>query len=295
MLIALDKVAQAELHPPSLATFLLLETEILDEWLARQPDSPECSTICDFVRKVDYATSLRWVWSDTEYDSHHTNGPFLVQYQPDSRLSERFVDAWACTGGAIFLASSRSIDEIAAQLRSVLFVLMPNGNKARFRLQETTALASVLQALEPYRAAALLGPIQELTWRENLGPEHQWWSYRQPDGPWPVQGGFQFNHSEMTAIDAGLTDQHLRRHIAITRQAPHSFRDDPRQQTGVWMDHLKSWGFKEFSDLDAGLDVFRHPAYRRCSATVLALLQDTVLTPGARAVRAMNHLMTEGH
>ncbi|MGW9064379.1 DUF4123 domain-containing protein [Achromobacter animicus] len=295
MLMALDQVTQAELNPPSLATFLLLETEILDEWLMRQPDSPERTTISDFVRKVDYATSLRWVWSDTEYDSHHTNGPILVQYQSDSRLLEHFMDPWASTGGAVFLASSRPIDEVVAQLRAVLFVLMPNGNKARFRLQETTALASVLRALEPYRAAALLGPIQELIWRENLGPEHQWWCYRQPDGPCPVQGGFQFNHSEMTAIDAGLTDQHLRRHIAITRQAPHSFRDDPRQQTGVWMDHLRSWGFKELSHLDAALDAFRHPAYRRCAATVVALLQDTALTPGARAARAMNHLMTEGH
>lgn len=295
MLIALDKVTQAELHPPSLATFLLLETEILDEWLVRQPDSPERATISDFVRNVDYATSLRWVWSGTEYDNHHMNGPILLQYQSDSRLSNLFMDPWACTGGAVFLASPRPIDEIAAQLRSVLFVLMPNGNKARFRLQETTALASVLRALEPGRAAALLGPIQELIWRENLGPEHQWWCYRQPDGPYPVQGVFQFNHSEMSAIDAGLTDQHLRRHIAITRHVPHSFRDDPRQQTGVWIDHLKSWGFKEFSHLDAALDVFRHPAYRRCAATVVALLQDTALTPGARAVRAMNHLMTEGH
>ncbi|WP_312438350.1 DUF4123 domain-containing protein [Achromobacter sp.] len=293
--MALDQVTQSELHPTSLAAFLLLETETLDEWLVRRPDSPERSTIGDFVRKVDYATSLRWVWSDTEYDSHDANGPVLVQYQSDSRLSEFFMDPWASMGGAVFLASSRPINEVVAQLRSILFVRMPNGNKARFRLQETTALASVLQALEPYRAAALLGPIQELIWRENLGPEHQWWRYRQADGPCPVQGGFQFNHSEMTAIDAGLTDQHFRRHVEITRQAPHSFHDDPRQQTRVWMDHLKSWGFQEFSHLDAALDAFRHPAYRQCAATVVALLQDTALTPGARAARAMNHLMTEGH
>lgn len=295
MLIALDQMTQPELHPPSLATFLLLETEILDEWLVRQPDSPERATIGDFVRKVDYATSLRWVWGDTEYDNHHADGPVLVQYQSDSRLAGFFMDPWASTGGAVFLASSRSIDEVIAQLRAVLFVLMPNGNKARFRIQETTALASVLRALAPFRAAALLGPIQELIWRESLGPAHQWWRYRQPDGPHPVQGGFQFDHAEMSAIDAGLTDQHLHKHIAITRQAPHSFRDDPRQQTRVWMEQLNSWGFKEFSHLDSALDAFRHPAYRRCAAKVIEFLEDPAMTPGARAARALNYLMTEGH
>ncbi|WGJ89526.1 DUF4123 domain-containing protein [Achromobacter mucicolens] len=295
MLIALDQMTQPQLHPPSLATFLLLETEILDEWLVRQPDSPERAAIGDFVRKVDYATSLRWVWGDTEYDNHHADGPVLVQYQSDSRLSGFFIDPWASTGGAVFLASSRSIDEVIAQLRAVLFVLMPNGNKARFRIQETTALASVLRALAPFRAAALLGPIQELIWRESLGPAHQWWRYRQPDGPHPVQGGFQFNHAEMSAIDAGLTDQHLLKHIAITRQAPHSFRDDPRQQTRVWMEQLNSWGFKEFSHLDSALDAFRHPAYRRCAAKVIEFLEDPAMTPGARAARALNYLMTEGH
>ncbi|MCC3262959.1 hypothetical protein LLE87_32845, partial [Paenibacillus polymyxa] len=81
----------------------------------------------------------------------------------------------------------------------------------------------------------------------------------------------------------------------ITRQAPHSFRDDPRQQTRVWMEQLNSWGFKEFSHLDSALDAFRHPAYRRCAAKVIEFLEDPAMTPGARAARALNYLMTEGH
>ncbi len=294
MLLALEQVQLPELQSTSLCTYLLLESEVLEEWLIRQPGTPERPAIADFVRQVDYATSLRWVWKETEYDEHHIDGPMLVQYQSESRLPALFVDSWAPTGGALFLASSRPIDEVMAQLRAVLFVLMPNGNKARFRLQETAALASVLRPLDSHRVAALLGPIQTLIWRESLGPEHQWWSYRQAGGPYPVQGGFQFNHADMAAIDAGLAEQHLRKQVALTRQIPHSFRDDPHQQTQVWLEQLRRWGFEEFPHLDTALSAFRHPAYRQHAAKVVALLQDATLTPGARATNALNHLITEG-
>lgn len=294
MLQALDQVNAADLLPTSLATYLLLETKTFEEWLARQPDVPERHVIIDFVRNVDYATSLRWVWRDTDYDEHYANGPVLVQYQSNSPLTKLFVDPWAATGGAVCLASPRPIDEVVAQLREILFVSMPNGNKARFRLQETTALASVLRALEAHRASALLGPIQELIWRENFGPEYQRWCYRQADGAQPIQGRFQFSHAEMALIDMGLSDCHLKRQAALTLLAPHSYRDSARQQTRVWIEQLRHWGFVDFHDLDRALDAFRHPAYSHFALAVLALLQDAALTPGARCSRALNLLTTEG-
>lgn len=294
MLQPLEQPSLAELEPTSFATYLLLETAAVEEWLIRQPDSPEQPSIAAFVRQVDYTASQRWVWSGTEYDDYQVDGPLLVQYQPKSPLCTIFTEAWAPIGAAVFIASTRSLDDVLAQLRAALFVLMPSGNKARFRLQETAALSSVLRALEPYRAAALLGPLQELIWRENLGPEHQWWRYRQPDGPYPVQGGFQFNHAEMTAIDTGLNEHHVRRQIALTQAAPHSFRDSARQQTLVWLEQLRLWGFVEFHHLDLALEAFRHPAFHQRATRVVALLQDTAQTPGARATQALNHLMIEG-
>ncbi|MNS99685.1 hypothetical protein D3C72_1340940 [compost metagenome] len=98
----------------------------------------------------------------------------------------------------------------------------------------------------------------------------------------------------MAAIDAGLAEQHLRKQVALTRQFPHSFRDDPHQQTQVWLEQLRRWGFEEFPHLDTALSAFRHPAYRQHAAKVVVLLQDATLTPGARATNALNHLITEG-
>ncbi|WP_236186219.1 DUF4123 domain-containing protein [Pseudomonas protegens] len=295
MLQPLEKPTLPGAESESLATYLLLESAVLEEWLMQQPDSPEQPNISAFVRQVDYATILRWIWNDTEYDKHHADGPLLVQYQPGSPLPALFTEAWAPTGGAVLITSLRPIDEVVAQLRAALFVLMPDGKKARFRLQETDALSSVLQAIEPHRAAQLLGPVQEMIWRENHGPEHQWWRYRQSGGPYPVQGGFQFHHAEMTAIDAGLNEYHLRKQTALTQLAPHSFRDSARQQTQVWLEQLRHWGFAEFHHLDLALDAFRHPSYTQRASAVVALLQDATLTPGARSSRALNLLMTEGH
>lgn len=295
MLQALKQPHLPDVQSSSLTTYLLLESEVLEEWLMQQPDAPEQPSIADFVRTVDYATSRHWVWSETEYDQYRSDGPLLVQYHPGSDLPALFLDQWAAIGGAVFMASARPIDDVLAQLREVLFVLMPNGNKARWRLQETAALASILGTLEPHRAAALLGPVQELIWRENFGPVHQWWRYQHAHGPLPVQGGFQFSHGEMTAIDTGLGEHHLRKNIALTQQAPHSFYDSARRQTLIWLDQLKRWGFEEIQHLDSALEAFRHPAYSKRADVVITLLQDPSLTPGARATQALNHLMTEGH
>ncbi|WP_423757775.1 DUF4123 domain-containing protein [Burkholderia sp. NLJ2] len=294
MLEALEQPILPEGTDTSPSTYLLLESEILDEWLLAQPSTPEDHTIADTVRSLDFTSTQRWVWRETEYHDYDTRGPMLVQYGPGSALASTFVDVWPPTGGAVLLVSPESMEPVLAHLREILFVYMPDGKKARFRLQETAALASVLQALAPHRAAALLGPVQELLWRENLGPDHQWWRYRKSEDAYHVQGGFQFFDAEMAAIDAGLADHQLRKQTALTQRAPHSFRDSARQQTRIWLEQLYQWGFQESHHLETAMEVFRHPAYQTHAHAVVALLGDAKLAPGARTTRALNHLLTEG-
>ncbi|MBN3838533.1 DUF4123 domain-containing protein [Burkholderia sp. Ac-20349] len=294
MLVALEQTVLLEAIENRLFAYLLLESELLDEWLLGQPEMREERTISHAVRELDYTCTQRWVWRGTEYDEHETRGPLLVQYQPGSVLTNTFADVWPPTGGAVYLTSTEPIEAVLAHLRSILFVYMPNGNKARFRLQETAALDSVLRALTPQRAATLLGPVQQLIWRENLGPEFQWWGYNQSGGGELIQGDFQFSDAEMAAIDEGLGDHQLRKQTALTQRVPHSFRDSARQQTRIWLEQLHLWGFREPHHLEAAMEVFRHPAYYVHTKAVVALLGDTDLAPGARANRALNHLMIEG-
>lgn len=294
MLEAMEQPILPEATDTSRSTYLLLESEILDEWLLAQPNTPEEHTIADTVRSLDFTSTQRWVWRETEYHDYDTRGPMLVQYGPGSTLASTFVDVWSPAGGAVLLVTPEPIETVLAHLREILFVHMPDGKKARFRLQETVALASVLRALAPHRAGTLLGPVQELLWRENLGPDHQWWRYHQSAGAYQLQGGFQFSDPEMAAIDAGLADHLLRKQTALTQRAPHSFRDSARQQTRIWLEQLYQWGFQEPHHLETAMEVFRHPAYRAHAHAVVALLGDANLTPGARATRALNHLLTEG-
>ncbi|NBA95900.1 DUF4123 domain-containing protein [Pseudomonas sp. R5(2019)] len=293
MIEALEHPELPEVEDESRATWLLLESEVLEEWLCQQPDAVEKPSIASEVRKTDYACSLSWVWSETEYDGHERRGPLLVRYYPGSALAARFQHDWSETDGAVSIASQSPPEQVLAHLRAILFVFMPNGNRARFRLQDTAALASVLHALSPYRAATLLGPLEQLQWRENLGPAHQWWRYVQPHGPHPVQGEFQFTDSEMALIDAGQMDHHLRKQVALTQQAPHSFHDDARIQTKVWLRQLRQWGIQARPHLDIGLEVFRHPSFRTRAMAVIAILEAAHLSPGARVTQALNHLMTE--
>ena len=294
MLVALEQATLPEVTERSPFTYLLLESGLFDEWLLEQPEAQEDHTLSHAVRDLDYTGMQRWVWRGTEYEDHDTRGPLLVQYQPGSALENAFVDVWPATSGAVHLTSTEPMETVLAHLRAILFVYMPNGNKARFRFQETAALGSVLQALTPQRAATLLGPVQQLLWRENLGPEYQWWRFSQMVNADVTRGEFQFSAAEMSAIDDGLAEHQLRKQTALTQCAPHSFRDSARQQTRIWLEQLNLWGFQAPRDLESGMEVFRHPAYYAHAKAVVALLSDANLTPGARASRASNYLTIEG-
>ncbi|WP_318827276.1 hypothetical protein [Burkholderia cepacia] len=74
MLEAMEQPILPEATDTSRSTYLLLESEILDEWLLAQPNTPEEHTIADTVRSLDFTSTQRWVWRETEYHDYDTRG-----------------------------------------------------------------------------------------------------------------------------------------------------------------------------------------------------------------------------
>ncbi|WP_321872025.1 DUF4123 domain-containing protein [Paraburkholderia tropica] len=274
-----------------LQSYLLLETGIIEDYLRVQANAVDSPSILTAVKQIDFATLTGWVWAETEYASHAQRGPLLVQMEEDSPLPAAFRDGWAPSDGGVFITSRASIDKVLAQLRSILFVYLPDGDRARFRLQETAALSSVLRALAPLRVAQLLGPISQLLWLEDIAPtQYQWWSITQQQVGDIARAPFQFTHAEMSAIDHYLAEHRLSRQVALTRMARHSHQGDPHQQTVEWMTQLQQWGFQRHSDVSAGLDIFRHAGFSTNAPAITQALSSIDLTPGARITQAANLL-----
>lgn len=273
--------------------YLLLESEALEDYLRILPDAPDRPSACDSVKQLDYCVFARWVWSGTEYERHETRGPLLVQYGLDSPLPEVFRDEWAAHDAGLLLTSEAPMDEVLDHLRRILFIQLPDGIRARFRIQEPLALTSVLQALSPERAAVLLGPLQEIVWRENTGPTYQWWRYRRSAACSGI-AGFGFSQAEMLAIDAGLAEHFLRTQTALTERLVHQTYDDPRQQVLDWISQLESWGWHEREDIVTGLDIFRHPRFPQYSEILFAILRNSERAVSVRIASAQDHLYAQG-
>lgn len=273
--------------------YLLLESEALEDYLRARPGAADQPSAHAEVRDIDYCTFARWVWSGTEYEPYAARGPLLVRCEGRSPLLDVFRNEWAAHDVGLMIRTPAGMDEVLTHLRGILFVELAGDGPARFRLQEPLALASVLRALAPQRAAALLGPLQELVWRENNGPTHQWWRHSQDEAE-GASTGFVFTPAELAAIDAGLAERFEQTQVALTEQATHQTYENARLQVLLWMDQLKGWGYLSQGELAAALDVLRHPRFAAESNRLLSVLQDTGQSVAARLTTAQHHLDMQG-
>lgn len=278
---------------PSESGYLLLETELIEQWLQSQPNVQGAPSLIDQLRRVDYACTRRWLWADTLFHQHQTRGPLLVQFQGASMLPHLFHEHWWRADGALMIRTTASIEQVLAHLRSILFIQMPDGNPVRFRLQETAALAMVIGALQPERAAMLLGPLEELYWCDNSSVPPQCWRFRKPEGP-SFDEGFQLSAAELNSINSALDTRYLQRQVALTSQAPHGFTEDAQKQTQLWLEQLVLWGFSEPRHLDLALDALRHPEHAAHADHITRMLEESCRSPGARAAHALNYLKSQG-
>ena len=276
------------------AIYLLLESEALEDYLRTLPDAPDQLSAHDHVKKIDYCTFARWVWSDTDYEAYESRGPLLVQCEVGSPLVGVFQEEWAAHDAGLMIRSAAGMNEVLAHLRRILFVQLAGDGPARFRLQEPLALASVLQALAPHRAAALLGPLHEVVWRENTGPTYQWWRYSHAEDMDGEASDFLFMPTELAAIDAGLAERFVQAQVALTEQLNNPIYENPERQVRFWISQLNEWGYLERSEVADALDIFRHPRFVANAESLVDTLQNTEMTTATRIITAQHHLATQG-
>lgn len=273
--------------------YLLLESEILEDYLRTLPEAPDQPSAYGHIKLLDYCTFARWVWTGTDYDEHATRGPLLVQCESTSPLLGIFRDQWAPHDVGLIARVTAAMPEMLAHLRNILFVWLAGSGQARFRLQDPQALASVVQALSPQRSAALLGPLREIFWRENTGSQHQWWCYRSAE-PMSLDASFLFSHTELVAIDAALEQRHVKLQTILTEQVAHRVYEDPVQQVLNWLQQLNDWGYSSRSEIGAAMDIFRHRHFAALEQPVVAILQERNQPIGTRIISAQHQLDVQG-
>lgn len=278
--------------------YLLLETEMLEDHLREQPDVPDSASLYDEVKKLDFACTARWIWAETAYASVKERGPLLLQVSSDSPALERFSTLWSKHDGGVLFTSVAAIEDIESHLRSLLFVYLDDGAKARFRLQEVEALQSLLQSLDHERRQLLLGPFDRLIWRENLGIAWQWWTCQGSGKPELARKDasvwFRFQPHELVAIDTGVADLFLRAQTTHTAKELQCAAADARIQTRYWLKLAKEWGFETRQEKTALLDLLRRPGFSDHENPLFALLEGNALRPGARLTRAYDYLENQG-
>jgi|GEM_PF-1353951 len=273
--------------------YLLLETECLEDMLRQQPDAPDHPSATQAISAIAPCLSMRWQWEDSDYHVHRTAGPLLIEVSKGSPLIETYLDEWCAHDVGVWLRSSASLDELQAHLRSLTWVELPGELRSRFRLQETSALLSVLRALDRERAGMLLGPIEEVVWRENAGPAFRWWQFRN-ESPTPARSEttpwFSFTAAEMGGISLGMSEYMLHWQTALTMEQEGSDRESARARVRGWLNDAHALGYSRQEDVAALLDVFRHPDYPGQQQPLQQTFADTRLEPGARLRRAMDIL-----
>lgn len=294
MLEAINQPAFTIPLDASETVYLLLESEALEDYLRTLPGAPDQPSAHDHVKKIDYCTFARWVWSDTDYEPYASRGPLLVQCEAGSPLLEAFQDEWAAHDAGLMILSAADMNAVLAHLRRILFVQLAGDGPARFRLQEPLALASVLQALAPHRAATLLGPLHEVVWRENTGSAHQWWRYSHAENMDDEATEFLFTPAELAAIDAGLGERFVQAQIALTEQLNSPLYENPERQVRFWISQLNEWGYHERSEVADALDLFRHARFVANAESLVDILQNSELTTATRIITAQHHLATQG-
>lgn len=288
------KAAAAELKGWS-RTYLLLETECLEDMLRQQPDAPDHPSAFQAIRKIAPCLPMRWQWEDTDYHVHKTVGPLLIDVPKGSPLIQAYLDEWCAHDVGVWLRSSAGLDEVHAHLRSLTWVELPAELPSRFRLQETSALQSVLRALPSERANLLLGPIEQVLWRENAGPAFRWWRF---DNASPTSGcteitpWFSFTAWEAGDIDAGLSAYMLRWQTALTMAQDGSDHDTAQARVHRWLADGNVWGYARQKDLAALMEIFRHPEFPSQQRPLTRILTEDGPAPSARLRRCMDMLET---
>jgi hypothetical protein len=223
--------------------YLLLETEAVEKYLrdqvlaakrkeiadretAEEPTDPDNLedpeewnpiVLADEIVKRDGKAAPHWVWRETIYDEYATTGPMLVQIQADSPLCDVFLKEWSASDGVVVIKTAAPLEDVLGHLRAILFVYLPDNSLGRFRLQETLALAYVLRSLSADRADSLLGPLQELVWRERMRgietgepAKFQWWRYHRSKTDYNALRNFRLTEKEMRTLDELLAQRDQR-------------------------------------------------------------------------------------
>ncbi len=201
-----------ELLDSQLNHYLLLDSLALSDYLFEPAEAdsdtlPPTPDIREAISKIDPFTSMEWVWEDTLLDDQEEYGPILVSFDNDSPLIEYFDKNWSSENLGILFTSKEKPEPCLLHLQSLIMVTLPSGSQSRFSLQLPLNLTNILFALDLERSELLLGPIQQIIWKDKRS-EKGYWLYRKNHHPNMIERNempwFEFSHAEMEVINQNI-------------------------------------------------------------------------------------------
>ena len=190
---------------PELNHYLLIDclalTRLSYQPLLADAQISKTSNAKELIRAVDPFTTREFIWDRTVLDEQQEEGPLLISFDQDSALIQQFIKHWAAENIGVLLSSREKLLTIAAHLRSLVTVNLPQGRQPVMNLQDPQKLHNVLAALDDPRYVILAGPIKQMIW---YGKVQQTWHLRENTHPQTTEQQapwFEINVAEMEIIN----------------------------------------------------------------------------------------------
>lgn len=153
------------------------------------------------VSKIDFYCNKRWLWEDTPYDEHKTEGPLLLKVDPKSKLLTQYLQQYSELDQGVLIISAASIEDVRAHLQKFLQVFIDQ-RAVRFRIEDPRRLAGVFTALNKDRLAYFLGPVSRVVFRENNFDQSRWMmTINKTSAEDKVLKDFSFSSAEIKTIE----------------------------------------------------------------------------------------------
>lgn len=199
--------------PTTSHIYLLLHTKALEDWAFRPPPQDDvrapatAPSVVDLVKQVASFIPKRWLWADGPMAEYEERGPLLVETTDSEALLDHALREWAPADGVIVIGSEADLDTLAAHLRGLTQVTLPDKGKANFNFQ-STMLEPWLSALGPPNRSQWLGPMRQLLWRTHWHRRAAWFRLEHPSGEASATepGWLTLSASELAAFNRRMHD-----------------------------------------------------------------------------------------
>lgn len=281
-----------EIETPEIANYIVSNTESLYLLLETEFFEDAWSDVCD----IDFGTSKRWVWSDTFLDEHETDGPLLVELDSNSPLIPYYIDNWSIENSAVVIKTPYSMELLIQHLQSLILIMLPDSTQAKMRLQEPRKLAGILNSMQKDTDyIALMGPIQEIIWRENCGKQSRWLGAlneqtHEPKHTKDDMFWFQFQQEHMDIIN---TNEALYFIHQLAWKISEQFDIDIKdaiEKTHQYTKEARQSGFLQDSEMEHYVSLRFDFGDFNTDDTAKSLLVDQNYEPGGRLQQVRIHL-----